>query len=88
MTQRREYIVQDKMGLHARSISLIARLALPYKETKISISCQEKTVSATHLTAMMALQVMQGDLIVLTVEGEDEKEIADKILKFLITEKL
>ena len=79
----RQYIIQDEMGLHARSVSLIARLALSFPQTRITVTCYERTTQATHLTAMMAMLVKQGDQITITVDGGDEKKIADTILNTL-----
>ena len=81
--QRRKYIVQDKMGLHARSVSLIARMALSYQEAEITISCRDKTVPATHLMAVMAMLIRHGDTIFITVNGGDEAEIADTMINLL-----
>jgi phosphocarrier protein HPr len=86
--QQCEYIVQDKMGLHARSVGLIARLALLYQESKITISCRGKTSLVTHLTAVMAMLIMQGDTIVISVNGGEEEKIVDEILKTLQTKKV
>ena len=78
----REYTIQDKVGVHARSVSLIARLALPDKEAIIKISCRGNTVSATHLTGMVAMQVQQGDTIVISVEGGRNSSLPIRLIFF------
>ncbi|MBI9049938.1 MAG: HPr family phosphocarrier protein [Anaerolineaceae bacterium] len=86
--ERREYTIQDAVGLHARPVSLIARIAMPYKNSKITLSCGEKSADAIHMLAVMDMQVKQGDTIVVTVEGGQEILIADTILNVFIYQNL
>lgn len=83
-----EYTIRDEMGLHARPVSLLAKLASLYHDSKISLSCGEMVADATHLTAVMDMQIKQGDKISLIIEGGPEQVIADAILRFFMAENL
>ncbi len=83
-----DYLVQDKMGLHARPVGLMVKAVKPYANAKITIRLGEKEVDARRMFAIMGLQVKQGETITITVDGENENEIADTILDIFRSENL
>lgn len=83
-----DYKIHDAMGLHVRPAGLVVKAVKPYRTAKITISHGEKTADAKRLFAIMALQVKQGETITVSVEGEQEQEIADTILDIFQDEKL
>lgn len=83
-----EYTIQDAMGLHARPVTMIARIALSHKQAKITLTCGDKTADAAQLMAVMDMQIKQGDVVVISVEGDREQEIADMVLDIFKTENL
>ena len=76
------YIIKDELGLHARPTGILVKEARTY-QSKIQLSCNGKTVDATHLLAVMAMGVKCGNELVITVEGPDEEETAAKFEAFL-----
>ncbi len=83
-----DYTIHDAMGLHARPVGLVVKAVNPYKAAKITISHGDKSADAKRMFAIMALQVKQGETITVSVEGEQEQEIADTILGIFKDEKL
>ncbi|MCD7756330.1 MAG: HPr family phosphocarrier protein [Firmicutes bacterium] len=83
-----DYRIHDEMGLHARPVGLLVKAVKPYKDTVITIAHGGKTADAKRMFAVMALQVKQNEMITVTVDGENEKEIADTIRGVFEAEKL
>lgn len=83
-----DYTISDAMGLHARPVGLMVKAVTPYKNAKITVTHGEKSADAKRMFAIMALQVKQGETITVSVEGEQEKEIAETIRGIFVSEKL
>lgn len=83
-----DYLIHDEMGLHARPVGLVVKAVKPYQDVRITIRHGRKEADAKRMFAVMALQVKQGETITVTVEGENEQEIADTILGIFEAEKL
>lgn len=77
-----EYEIKDEIGLHARPAGNLAKTAREWK-SEITVKKGEKEVLATKLMALMSLCIKKGDVITVTVSGEDEKEAKDAISRFL-----
>lgn len=77
--------LQLKNGLEARPAALFVQIASKY-ESHISVVVQEKQVNAKSIMGMMSLGSIKGAQIELIVDGEDEREAADALIKFLSTE--
>ena len=67
------YTVQDHMGIHARPAGQIVKLAKGLS-SRIVISKGEKSADARRLIALMGLNVLQGETVSVSVEGERENE--------------
>ena len=67
------YTVQDHMGIHARPAGQIVKLAKGLS-SRIVISKGEKSADARRLIALMGLNVLQGETVSVSVEGEREDE--------------
>lgn len=79
--------LQLKNGLEARPAALFVQIASKY-ESHISVVVQEKKVNAKSIMGMMSLGTIKGAQMELIVDGEDEKEAADALIKFLTTEEV
>ncbi|MGL4799167.1 MAG: HPr family phosphocarrier protein [Cellulosilyticaceae bacterium] len=77
--------LQLKNGLEARPAALFVQIASKY-ESHISVVVQEKQVNAKSIMGMMSLGSIKGANLDLMVDGEDEREAADALIKFLSTE--
>lgn len=83
-----EYTIHDAMGLHARPVGLMVKAVAPYRSTRIEISHGGKTADAHRMFSVMALQVKQNETITVTVDGENEQEIARTIQEIFTAENL
>ena len=71
--KRFQYTVKSLIGLHARPAGLLIQTARAYR-SEITIQKGEKTANPKSLMSVLALNVNQNDVIVVTAEGEDEEE--------------
>ena len=77
-----EYIIKDKIGIHARPAGMLAKAAKEYK-SEIFIEKDGKKVSLVKLMQVMSLGVKCGDTVKVSVEGEDEDAATEKIRELL-----
>ena len=70
------YTVQDHMGIHARPAGQIVKLAKGLS-SRIVISKDEKSADA-----LMGLNVLQGETVSVSVEGEREDEDFQTMQRF------
>lgn len=75
------YVITDEVGIHARPAGALAKLA---KEgaSKVMLSAAGKSAEATKLMAVMGMGIKKGMEVTVTVEGEDEEQMAGKIEQF------
>lgn len=66
--------IKNKMGLHARPASEIAKLVGTHK-SKVMLKCGAKEVNGKSMLLITTLGAKQGTEVTLTVEGEDEDEV-------------
>jgi phosphocarrier protein len=77
-----EYIINHKIGIHARPAGMLAKAAKEYK-SEIFIEKGGKKVSLVKLMQVMSLGVKCGDTVKVSVEGEDEDAATEKIRELL-----
>ena len=75
------YTITDEAGLHARPAGLFVKEAKKY-QSKITLTKEGKTVSATQLMMIMGLGVKKGAEVTITVEGPDEEEAYAAMVTF------
>lgn len=76
-----------KNGLEARPAALFVQIASKF-ESHISVIVNEKQVNAKSIMGMMSLGAIKGQVIEIIAEGQDEKEAADALVKFLKTQEV
>ncbi|NLK78832.1 MAG: HPr family phosphocarrier protein [Clostridiales bacterium] len=76
-----QYKVTDEVGIHARPAGLLVKEAKGF-DSKVTISCNGKSADATKLMAIMSLGVKCGNEVTVTVEGDNEEEVAAQMEKF------
>lgn len=69
-------------GLDARPVALLVQEASKY-DSKIYMEANGKKVNAKSIMGMMTLSLTNGESLVVTAEGEDEKQAVDNLEKFL-----
>lgn len=75
------YTINDELGLHARPAGLLVKEAKKFK-SKITVTKEGKTVSATQLMMVMGLCVKKGSEITITMDGSDEEAACTAMEKF------
>lgn len=78
-----KHVIKDELGIHARPAGLIVRKCKDYV-CNIHIGTAEKMADARRVMGIMTLLLKQNDEMVMTFEGEDEKEAAAEFENFLI----
>ncbi|ATZ16630.1 phosphocarrier protein [Entomoplasma freundtii] len=77
-------IVTDKVGLHARPASILAKEASKYN-SDIKILSGGKTGNLKSIMNVMAMAIKNGAEITIEASGSDENEAIDGIKNALIT---
>ena len=78
------YTIKAPVGMHARHAGLLVQEAKKYA-SNVTFSLGERSVDAKRILGLMGLGVKQGDLVKLTVEGEDEDLAAAQLKAFMWT---
>ena len=75
------YVITDEVGLHARPAGLLVKKV---KElgVKVTLACNGKTADATKIMAVMAMGVMKGMEVEVTVEGDNADAAATELEAF------
>lgn len=76
-----EYVIKDKLGIHARPAVLVGNAAKAFK-SKVTLVKGEKSADATRIMGVMALAVREGDTLIVQIEGEDEEAAAASMKAF------
>ncbi len=76
------YTIKDPLGMHARPGGLLAKEAKRFTSVT-TVTKGENSAKAHLLMQMMRLGIKKGDVITVSVEGEDEAEAAEAIQAFL-----
>lgn len=76
-----QYIIRDKLGIHARPAGLLTKTAAGL-DSKITISCNGKEGDARKIMSVMMLAAKCGQEVTVSLEGVTEKEDAEVMRKF------
>ncbi len=66
-----QYTIKDEIGIHARPAGMLAKTAKGFA-SEILIEKDGKSVNATKLMMLMSMGIKCGDMVTVTVTGEDE----------------
>ena len=76
------YTIKVPTGMHARHAGMLVKEIGQY-QSAVTFTKDDRSVDARRILALMGLGVKQGDLIRITVEGEDEDVAAVRLKAFL-----
>ena len=79
---RRDYLVIDKLGLHARPATLIVQEASKH-ENDIKIIYGEKSVNAKSVMSVMTLAITCDSTFAVEVAGDSPENVFNSIEKIL-----
>jgi phosphocarrier protein HPr len=73
--------IKNKAGLHTRPAATIVKLASKYK-CEFFISKDGLNINGKSIIGVMTLAAEMGSELILTFDGEDEKQASDEIIDF------
>ena len=79
------YTITDPVGIHARPAGILVKEIKNYVGTTVTVTKGDKSVNALKLMALMGMGIKQGDAVTVSIEGENEEEVAAKIEEFFKT---
>ena len=71
--QKKELLIENKLGLHARAAAQIVKSATAYS-SKITLSKDGLEVDGKSIMGIMMLAAAKGSTIRLVIEGDDEAQ--------------
>ncbi len=80
-------VIIDPIGIHARPASVISGEASKY-QSKVEFKVDSKVANAKSIINLMALGVKKGNEVLIEVDGPDQDEVLEAILKAMKKEKL
>ncbi len=69
-------------GLEPRPVAELVQVASKY-ESKVYLETETKRVNAKSIMGMMSLNLVNGDLLTVSTEGNDESDAMEEIMSFL-----
>lgn len=78
MRLSREMNIRNKLGLHARAATKLARLSNQF-DARVSVCSGSQEVDASSVMCLMLLASQQGKTITVTAQGTDAEQALDAI---------
>ena len=78
------YTIKVPVGMHARHAGLLVKETSRY-QSDITLTKGDRSVNAKGILALLGLGVIQGDLVKITIEGDDEDLAATELKNFMWT---
>ena len=76
-----QYKIKDEIGIHARPAGLLVKEAKKF-ESNILLNCRDKKSSAKSLFGVMGMGIKCGDVVTISIDGNDENEAFSDMEKF------
>ncbi len=83
MLVKREIVVQNKTGLHARPAALFVQLANKY-ESDITIIKDDQEVNGKSIMGILMLAAEKGAKITIVAEGNDAETAVNELSEILL----
>ena len=80
---KKEVVVNNLNGLHAGPTSMLVELISKYK-SQIRLLYNGKTINPRSILNIMGAGIPSGALVVITADGEDEKETVNAIYDLIV----
>jgi phosphocarrier protein NPr len=75
--------IVNKLGLHARAATQLAKLAMHF-DAEVMLIQGDKTASATSVLGLMMLESSQGKEVMVTSEGEDAEKALEAVEALIV----
>ncbi len=79
MCVKKDVLVQNQVGLHARPATFFIQKANEFKSS-IWVEKDERRVNAKSLLGVLSLGIVGGTSIDITADGSDEQEAVDSLV--------
>ena len=77
-----ENAIKAPVGMHARHAGMLVKQTSQYK-SDITLAKGDRSANAKGILALMGLGVKQGDVVTVTIEGEDEDIAAVELKNYM-----
>jgi len=82
---KKEIIVKNKQGLHARPAAMFVQVANKY-DSRITLKNNSDEVNGKSIMGILMLGAEQGSVIIIEAEGEDAPMAIEELEKILTSE--
>ena len=82
MMVRKEAIIKNKTGLHARPAARFVQLTKKY-QSELKIICDDREVNAKSIMGVLSIGAVKGKKVILVADGKDEKEAVAAMVQFI-----
>ena len=82
MCVKKDVLVQNQVGLHARPATFFIQKANEFKSS-IWVEKDERRVNAKSLLGVLSLGIVKGTTITLIADGADEKEAVNALVELV-----
>ena len=79
-----EVTLNNVLGLHARAAARFVQVASRFR-SRITLSKDSRSVDAKSILGILMLAGAQGDRLVLSAEGDDEKEAVEALSALILS---
>ena len=79
MCVKKDVLVQNQVGLHARPATFFIQKANEFKSS-IWVEKDERRINATSLLGVLSLGIVGGTSIDIIADGSDEQEAVDSLV--------
>ena len=71
--------ILNEQGIHMRPAGMLAKAATEYKDCKINLKANDKTINAKTIMQIMAACMKKGCEVEIVCDGENEQAALDEI---------
>ena len=82
---KRDVVIRNKQGLHARPCGIISQVAMKFR-SRIVLIKDGYEVNPRSIMGLLAMALSEGSVVTIVADGVDEKEAVEEIAKLLESE--
>lgn len=83
MEIKREIVVKNKTGLHARPAAIFVQIANKY-DSDITITKDDQEVNGKSIMGILMLAAEKGSRVTITANGDDAEEAVNELSEILL----
>jgi len=78
----REVTLDNEVGLHARPAAVFSKAAARFSSS-VTVVKSDAEANAKSVLSVLKLDIQKGDTVTIRVEGADEQEALDELVKLV-----